>query len=133
VKDERIPTASVIVVPIRTNHGHAIVDTGRSVSASDGTAALICFAKDDERHRRDAERHADDRVALPRPSPENSEKESAEESAVGKRRDREGDDDHRRFRVLREEQGATGQHHAPDQREDPADAQGLPVVGLTAR
>ena len=33
-----------MVVPMRTYQGQAIVDTGRSVSASAGTAALICFA-----------------------------------------------------------------------------------------
>ena len=61
-----------------TNHGQAIVDTGRSVSASAGTAALICFANTMNVIAADPDRHADDRVALPRPWPENSEKESAE-------------------------------------------------------
>ena len=43
--DERMPTIIVIVVPIRTYHGQAIVLTGVSAEVSDGNAAMNCLAK----------------------------------------------------------------------------------------
>ena len=77
-----------MAVPISTYHGHAIVENGASVGAERRKRGDDLLREDDERHGRDADRHAEDRVALDRASPEDTEEEAAEQAAVGERRDR---------------------------------------------
>ena len=73
VNEERIPTASVMAVPIRTYQGHAIAANGPSADASEGNAAMICFANTMNAIVAIADRHADDRVALDGAPPEDAE------------------------------------------------------------